>query len=158
MDSSTATDLPVQPTALAGENPHTPLPEIVEALKRVSALHGLSDSELEWLATHGEEVAFPAGAPLFREGDPATKMSILLTGEVHVRRSQGGLALFVGRAGQITGLLALLADENPRRARICVDRCLGDSARSRYVPGDAGGDSVDGRSDVYRYCWTACAR
>ncbi len=105
MDSSTATDLPVQPTALAGENPHTPLPEIVEALKRVSALHGLSDSELEWLATHGEEVAFPAGAPLFREGDPATKMSILLTGEVHVRRSQGGLALFVGRAGQITGLL-----------------------------------------------------
>jgi signal transduction histidine kinase len=77
----------------------------VEALKRVSALHGLSDPELEWLATHGEEVAFPAGAPLFREGDPATKMSILLKGEVHVRRSQGGLALFVGRAGQITGLL-----------------------------------------------------
>src|SRR6202034_2417703 len=39
------------------------------------------------------------------EGDPATKMWILLKGEAHVRRSQGGLALFIGRAGQITGLL-----------------------------------------------------
>ncbi len=105
MESSTATDLAVQTTALAGENPHSPLPEIVEALKRVSVLHGLTDRELEWLATHGEELAFPAGAPLFREGDPARKMLILLKGDVHVRRSQGGLALFVGRAGQITGLL-----------------------------------------------------
>jgi signal transduction histidine kinase len=32
-------------------------------------------------------------------------MWILLKGEAHVRRSQGGLALFVGRAGQITGVL-----------------------------------------------------
>src|SRR6201999_1861854 len=74
-------------------------------LRRVGSLQGLTDSELEWLAMQGEEVSFPAGAPLFREGDPATKMSILLKGEVHVRRSQGGLALFVGRAGQITGVL-----------------------------------------------------
>jgi signal transduction histidine kinase len=83
----------------------TPLPEIVEVLKRVQALQGLTDGELEWLATHGEEVSAPAGTALFREGDPATKMWILLKGEVHVRRSQGGLALFVGRSGQITGLL-----------------------------------------------------
>jgi signal transduction histidine kinase len=105
MESSTATDLPVQTGALAEVVAKTPLAEIVEALRRVGTLHGLTDSELEWLATHGEEVSFHAGAPLFREGDPATKMSILLKGEVHVRRSQGGLALFVGRAGQITGLL-----------------------------------------------------
>lgn len=91
--------------AVAVVPPPTPVPEIVAALRRVGALHGLTDSEYEWLATHGEEVFFPAGAPLFREGDPATKMSILLRGEVHVRRQQGGLALFVGRAGQITGVL-----------------------------------------------------
>ncbi len=105
MESSTATDLPVPTTALAGETRKTPLPELVDALKRVPALHGLTDSELEWLATHGEEVSVPAGAGVFREGDPATKMWILLKGEAHVRRSQGGLALFIGRAGQITGLL-----------------------------------------------------
>jgi signal transduction histidine kinase len=100
MESSTATDLAVPATAVA-----TPLAEIVDALKRVPALHGLTDNELEWLATHGEEVVAPAGTLVFREGDPATKMWILLKGEAHVRRSQGGLALFVGRAGQITGLL-----------------------------------------------------
>jgi signal transduction histidine kinase len=100
MESSTATVMAIPGTALT-----TPLPEIVEVLKRVQALQGLTDSELEWLATHGEEVSAPAGTALFREGDPATKMWILLKGEVHVRRSQGGLALFVGRSGQITGLL-----------------------------------------------------
>ncbi len=100
MESSTATVMAVPGTALV-----TPLPEIVEVLKRVQALQGLTDGELEWLATHGEEVSAPAGTALFREGDPATKMWILLKGEVHVRRSQGGLALFVGRSGQITGLL-----------------------------------------------------
>ena len=105
MESSTATALPDQTTALTGEAPRTPLAEIVDALRRVTALQGLADSELEWLATHGEEVAYPAGTPIFREGDPATKMWFILRGEAHVRRSQGGLPLFVGRAGQITGLL-----------------------------------------------------
>src|SRR5579872_5610249 len=101
MESSTATDLPVSTTAPLT----TPLPEIVEALRRVQSLQGLTDGELEWLATHCEEMCVPAGTLVFREGDPATKMWILLKGEAHVRRSQGGLGLFVGRAGQITGLL-----------------------------------------------------
>src|SRR5580658_8667486 len=105
MESSTATDLAVPSTALAGETQKTPLPEIVDALRRVTALQGLTDSELAWLATHAEEVAAPAGTALFREGDPATKMWFILRGAAHVRRSQGGLALFIGRAGQITGLL-----------------------------------------------------
>ncbi len=83
----------------------TPLPEIVDSLRRVSALHGLSDAELQWLATHGEEIFYPSGGQIFREGDPATKMYFLLRGEVHFRRQQGGGGLFIGRAGQITGLL-----------------------------------------------------
>jgi signal transduction histidine kinase len=105
MESSTATDLPVSATALAGEARPTPLPDILDALKRVPALQGLTDGELGWLAAHGEEICVSAGTMVFREGDPATKMWILLKGEAHVRRSQGGLALFVGRAGQITGVL-----------------------------------------------------
>jgi len=104
MESSTATDLPVS-TALVGEPVRTPLPVIVEALKRVPALQGLPDCDLEWLATHAEEICAPAGTVVFRDGEPATKMWILLKGEAHVRRSQGGLALFIGRAGQITGVL-----------------------------------------------------
>jgi hypothetical protein len=98
----TPTEAPVQPST---EPAKTPLPEIVEALRRVSALQGLCDAELEWLATNSEEVSFPAGTTIFREGEPAVKLWIILRGEVHVRRQQGGLALFVARAGQISGLL-----------------------------------------------------
>lgn len=110
MESTMATDVAVEAGSAAASTgglvpQPTPVHEIVEALRGVSALHGLTDAELEWLAAHCEEVRAPAGTPLFREGDPATKMWILLRGEVHVRRSQSGVALFIGRSGQITGLL-----------------------------------------------------
>lgn len=95
------TEAAAQPSTIS---PPTPVPELVEALRHVSVLHGLSEAELEWLATHCEEVFFAGGTQIFREGDPARFMSILLRGEVHFRRQQGG-GLFIGRAGQITGLL-----------------------------------------------------
>lgn len=95
------TEAAVQPSTIS---PPTPLPELVKALRHVTALNGLSDAELEWLATQCEEVYFPGGTQIFREGDPARYMSILLRGEVHFRRQQGG-GLFIGRSGQITGLL-----------------------------------------------------
>jgi signal transduction histidine kinase len=88
--------------------PHDParIPEIVTALKKVSQLHGLEEAEYEWLAVHATEVFAESGAVIFREGDPATKMTILLMGEIYVRREHGGpAALFIGRSGQITGLL-----------------------------------------------------
>ena len=88
--------------------PHDParVPEIVAALRKVSPLHGLEQSESEWLATKGTEVFAESGAVVFREGDPASKMTILLQGEIYVRREHGGpAALFIGRSGQITGLL-----------------------------------------------------
>ncbi|HEY0794590.1 MAG TPA: cyclic nucleotide-binding domain-containing protein, partial [Acidisarcina sp.] len=82
----------------------TPLPEIVEALKRLSPLQGLTDKEFEWLGMHCTERKAPAGAVLFRDGAPADSMTILVKGEIHVRRGQGG-AIFIGRSGQITGKL-----------------------------------------------------
>lgn len=84
----------------------TPVPEIIEALKRVGPLHGMEECELEWLATHGIERKVTAGTTLFHEGDVADRMTILLKGEVHVRRERGApAALFIGRTGLITGLL-----------------------------------------------------
>jgi len=88
--------------------PHDParVPEIVAALKKVSPLHSLEQSDYEWLANHGTEVFAESGAVVFREGEPATKMAVLLQGEIYVRREHGGpAALFIGRSGQITGLL-----------------------------------------------------
>src|SRR3984885_1840384 len=88
--------------------PHDParVPELLEALKKIGPLHDLKESEFEWLATHGTEVFAESGAVVFREGDPATTMWILLKGEVYVRREHGGpAALFIGRSGLITGLM-----------------------------------------------------
>ncbi|MGI8771979.1 MAG: sensor histidine kinase [Acidobacteriaceae bacterium] len=80
--------------------------ELVDALRRVAPLAGLREEDYTWLATHGTERRLGANVPLFYEGDPATKMTILLQGEVQVRRDRSGpAALFIGRAGQITGLL-----------------------------------------------------
>ena len=82
------------------------LPEVVCALKKMEKLQGLTDEEYEWLATHGTQRREPDGAILFHEGDLATHMTIMLKGEIHVRRERGATeALFIGRSGQITGLL-----------------------------------------------------
>ena len=84
----------------------TPLPEIVEALHTITPLEGLTDAEYTWLATHGKERVGAEGALIFREGEPACHLNFVLKGEVHVRRrGSGPLAFFIGRAGQMTGLL-----------------------------------------------------
>jgi signal transduction histidine kinase len=88
--------------------PPTPerIPEIVAALHKVAQLQGLQQKEYEWLAAHGTEVFADAGSVLFYEGDPADKMTILLKGEIHVRRERGAPAsIFIGRSGQLTGVL-----------------------------------------------------
>ncbi len=84
----------------------TPVPELVAALRRVSPLDGLEEREYVWLAEHGRELRVEAGRVLFRQEDPAEYMSIILEGEIHVRRRMGaGSELFIGRAGEITGLI-----------------------------------------------------
>jgi signal transduction histidine kinase len=94
------------PTLDPAAKDRTPIPEIIEALKRVPPLHGMEECELEWLAAHGIERKIAAGTTLFNEGDVADTMTILLRGEVHVRRERGApAALFIGRTGMITGLL-----------------------------------------------------
>ena len=78
--------------------------EIVAALKTIQSLAGLEDQHYQWLADHGTERVGESGALIFREGEPATHMNFVLRGEIHVRRRHSGpMALFIGRAGQITG-------------------------------------------------------
>ena len=94
---SAAVTAPVSPT---------PVEEIAAALERIGPLQGMSFEDRLWLASHGEEIVAEAGSILFDEGAPADRMLLILKGEIHVRRQQGGpMALFIGRAGQMTGLL-----------------------------------------------------
>ncbi len=103
---------PTQSIASAFELPagvselHSPEPELLDALRRVRQLEGLTDQELLWLIRNGREFSAPAGTRLFKDGDPARYMTVLLGGEVQVRRQYAGQgSLFIGRSGNITGLL-----------------------------------------------------
>ncbi len=84
--------------------PGTP-EEIVRELKTVALLEGLEDREYLWLATHGCVRSAAEGTLVFREGEPACHMNILLHGEIQVRRNTSPIALFIGQAGQLTGKL-----------------------------------------------------
>ena len=84
----------------------TPVPEIVDALRTITPLDGLTDTEYEWLARHGTERIGATGTLIFREGERASHLNFILKGEIHVRRRHSGpMALFIGRAGQMTGML-----------------------------------------------------
>ena len=95
---------PVQRPHIAPPDQPTPISEIVEALRTIVPLQGLSDSEYEWLATNGTEYVGEDGAIVFNDGAPVDKMHLILKGEIHVRRPKGSAAqIFIGRAGQLTG-------------------------------------------------------
>jgi signal transduction histidine kinase len=78
---------------------------LIAALKKIGPLQGLTDADFAWLAEHGTEHYEDAGVTLFEENAPATEMTIILKGEIHVSRSTGPAALFIGRAGQISGVM-----------------------------------------------------
>ncbi|MDE3104751.1 MAG: histidine kinase [Acidobacteriota bacterium] len=84
----------------------TPRLRIVDALKTVPPLDGLTEAEYAWLAEHCSEQVGDDGMLLFLEGSACDRMYIFLSGEVQVRRRHAAATrVFVGRAGQITGKL-----------------------------------------------------
>src|SRR5580658_8302289 len=93
------------PASMIPETP-TPVPVIMAALEKVAPLQGLPAEDREWLARHGQEIRAKAGDVIFEEGQPAEHLLLILKGEIHVRRTRTGpSALFIGRSGQMTGLL-----------------------------------------------------
>lgn len=83
----------------------TPVDDLLRALRGVKALDGLNEDELRWLAQNGVERLAPDGASIFRGGDPVHEMSIVLRGEIHVRRTTGPVSFFIGRSAHLTGKL-----------------------------------------------------
>jgi signal transduction histidine kinase len=95
----------LSPTVVAPATP-TPPEEIAEAIDNIGQLHGLPFQDRLWLARHGQEYIANPGDILFEEGAVAEHMVLILKGEIHVRRAHGGpMTLFIGRTGQMTGVL-----------------------------------------------------
>ena len=80
--------------------------DLISCLKSIRALDGLVDHEYAWIAENGVHKHANPGEVIFREGDPATVMFFVLSGEVHLRHDRAaGQSLVIGRAAQVTGLL-----------------------------------------------------
>jgi len=93
------------PVSMIPETP-SPISMLAAAIEKVAPLQGLSADDREWLAQHGQEIRAKAGEVIFEEGQPAEHLILILKGEIHVRRTRSGpAALFIGRSGQMTGLL-----------------------------------------------------
>jgi signal transduction histidine kinase len=93
------------PLSMIPETP-SPVPVIMAAIEKIAPLQGLPAEDREWLARNGREIRIKAGEILFEEGAPADELMLILKGELHVRRIRSGpMALFIGRSGQMTGLL-----------------------------------------------------
>jgi CRP/FNR family transcriptional regulator, cyclic AMP receptor protein len=60
-----------------------------EVLRRYPYFVGINDESLKQLAAIAEEKVVPAGSVMFREGDPASYLSVILKGEVHVQYMLG---------------------------------------------------------------------
>jgi signal transduction histidine kinase len=95
----------LSPSVIAPPTP-TPIDEIAAAIENIVSMQDLPYEDKLWLARHGTEVVANAGDVLYEEGAPAEHMVMILKGEIHVRRKETGpMALFIGRTGQVTGVL-----------------------------------------------------
>ncbi len=80
--------------------------ELAEKLRKVKAFADLSTEDLDWVLAKAEVIRVQPGQAIFREGEPAERMLVILEGEVRGRReSAADSMVFSSRAGDVTGLL-----------------------------------------------------
>lgn|GEM_PF-1064829 len=80
------------------------------ALHRARILETLNENEVEGLSALGEERAFAAGEPLFREHDPADVLYVLLSGRARLMLRERGQLIELGRPtpGEHFGRIAMI--------------------------------------------------
>jgi hypothetical protein len=86
------------------------LPQLEEALDRLELFAGLNDEQQQRLAVECHVVSFDAGGELFREGDSADRMFVIIEGgaDIYMQRDEP-----VGRVGpgELVGERALLVGD-----------------------------------------------
>jgi CRP/FNR family cyclic AMP-dependent transcriptional regulator len=87
----------------------------VEALKRAPLFEGLTDKELTEVAMRTDDLDFPAGKVLCREGEVGSEFYLIMEGEAEVTRSGQTIATIT--SGDFFGEVALVEDV-PRIATV----------------------------------------
>jgi CRP/FNR family transcriptional regulator, cyclic AMP receptor protein len=101
----------------------------VEAIKRVPLFKKLSKKGLQEVASVADEIDFPEGKALTKEGERGREFFILLDGEAEVRRQSERIAVlgkgdFLGEIALVTKLprTATVTTTSPVRALVITDR------------------------------------
>jgi trk system potassium uptake protein TrkA len=95
---------------------------LAQLLRKVDFLTSLNEEEVEMVARGAEHLQKPAGADIFKRGDPGESFYVVLSGEVTLR-GDGGEVIETVRPGGFFGELALLTGE-PRAANaIAASAC-----------------------------------
>jgi signal transduction histidine kinase len=88
---------------------------LAAALRQISIFADLSDEQMGWLTSSGEEVLLSPGDTLVHSGDKADTLFVLLEGELRIRGDGGGdVPSFTVEAGEVTGLLPFSRMKNYR--------------------------------------------
>lgn len=83
--------------------------EIKEILRKVDLFAKLDDELLDTFAAASNVVGFEAGERLVSQGDPASRVVVIVEGEVEIRRASRPVAIF--GPGDVGGDLSLLSGE-----------------------------------------------
>ncbi|HVT58333.1 MAG TPA: ATP-binding protein [Thermoanaerobaculia bacterium] len=80
---------------------------LIDDLRRVPVLAGLSEEQLGWLAANLREVRLAPGEAAVEEGAPADRMMVVLDGEIQLAREKGTAdgRLGVIKTGDVSGML-----------------------------------------------------
>jgi CRP-like cAMP-binding protein len=100
-------------------------------LKGLPCFADLSEEEREAFAEALQEVSLEAGEEVFREGEEAEGMLVVLSGQLRVERDAGALRGSVG-PGTVLGALSLVAP-GPREASAVAER----ASRVLWLPRSA---------------------
>jgi len=95
--------------------------EKLELLKTVPLFATCDKREIERLGMLAEEVDLPAGRVLFRQGDTAQEMFIVVSGQVRIERD--GAVLANSGPGDFFGEIALVAGGPRTATATCVTSC-----------------------------------
>jgi CRP/FNR family cyclic AMP-dependent transcriptional regulator len=87
----------------------------VEALRSAPLFEGLSDKELGEVAMRTDDLDFPAGKVLCREGEIGSEFYVIMDGEAEVTRNGATLASY--GSGDFFGEISLVEDV-PRNATV----------------------------------------
>ena len=69
-------------------------------LRELFLFEALTDDQLDWLAARGERRTYADGAAVFREGEPAEELYVLLSGAIRLSRLVGGEDVAISETSQ----------------------------------------------------------